>query len=332
LIECIARYTPQAGEPIDPSRWDESDYVPTPTIIEAARSLYAGQNVREIARCHAGVENLSLTTDTVIRAVEEARTAHRKRICFITGVPGAGKTLAGLNIVHNGGLHAGDLGVFLSGNGPLVRVLTEALSRDAAVRLKQSRLESRRSVETFIQNVHHFIDDYFGDASRVPIDKVIIFDEAQRAWDAAQSMRKFQRPHSEPEILLEIMDRHPDWSVIVALIGGGQEINRGEVGLAEWGRAITTRFRHWDVLISPELKAGTHATGACLFPEAPDGISIAEEPSLHLRVNILSYKAEWLSDFVDAILRLEPDRARTLKARVGDFPLALTRDLTRVRE
>lgn len=332
LVECIRRYGEVDAVEIDASRWDRSDYVPTPTIIEAAQALYAGQNVQEISRCHSGVENLTRTTDAVIRAVEEARSGNRKRICFITGVPGAGKTLAGLNIVHNNELHEGDLGVFLSGNGPLVRVLTEALARDGSARCGWTLAQARRRVETFIQNVHRFIDAYFVDPDKVPVDKVVVFDEAQRAWDADQSNRKFKRAFSEPEILLEVMDRHPDWSVIVALVGGGQEINRGEAGLSEWGRAIVKRFRHWEVFVSPELKVGTHSTGACLFPETPEGIDISEDSSLHLNVNLRSYKAEVLSEFVDAILRLDPERARVLAGRLGDFPVLLTRDLARAKQ
>src|SRR5947209_12312280 len=127
------------------------------------------------------------------------------------------------------------------------------------------------------------------------------------------------------------MDRHPDWSVIVALVGSGQEINRGEAGLSEWGRAISGRFPQWEVFVSPELKAGIHSTGACLFPETPEGIEISEDASLHLSVNLRSYRAEVLSEFVDAVLRLDPDRARALSDQLGDFPLVLTRDLLQAR-
>jgi hypothetical protein len=328
---CLRRYDSGECEPIDPTRWDMSDYTPTPTIVEAAQALYAGQNVREISRCHGGIENLTRTTDTIISAVEEAKARNRKRICFITGVPGAGKTLAGLNIVHNKNLHEKDLGVILSGNGPLVRVLTEALARDGALRLGQSRFQSRRRVETFIQNVHRFIDAYYLDPSKVPVDKVVVFDEAQRAWDAAQSARKFHRTASEPEILLEIMDRHSDWSVIVALVGSGQEINRGEAGLSEWGRAISARFRHWEVFVSPHLKVGVSSTGSCLFQDIPEDIGIIEDTGLHLSVNIRSYKAAVLSEFVDAILALDPERARSLAGQLHEYPIVLTRDLARAK-
>src|SRR5262249_49962504 len=151
----------------------------------------------------------------------------RKVICFITGVPGAGTTLAGLNVVHNAELHKGALGTFLSGNGPLVRVLSEALARDHCERLRHPIAESRRRVSTFIQNVHRFIDAHFS-SSDPPVDRVIVFDEAQRAWNREQSLKKFKRDRSEPEIMLDVMDRHSGWAVLVALIGSGQEINTGE--------------------------------------------------------------------------------------------------------
>ena len=161
----------------------------------------------------------------------------------------------------------------------------------------------------------------------MPVDKVVVFDEAQCAWDAAQSERKFNRPFSEPEILLQIMDRHPDWSAIVALVGSGQEINRGEAGLSEWGRALSARFSHWEVFVSPELKNGVHPTGPCLFEESPERVLVSENPSLHLSVNLRSYKAEVLSEFVDALLRFEPERACYLASCLGDFPMVVTRDL-----
>jgi hypothetical protein len=246
LGEVIARYQGETRDPIDPERWDNAEYAPTPTIVEAARVLYEGQNVREISRCHAGAENLTKTSAAVISAIEEARRYERKLICFVTGVPGAGKTLAGLNIVHNRELHEGSLGVFLSGNGPLVKVLCEALARDDCERTAKSIAESRRRVSTFIQNVHRFIDAHFS-GSTPPPDRVVVFDEAQRAWNREQSWRKFKRECSEPEIMLDIMDRHDGWAAIVALVGSGQEINTGEAGLREWGRALASRFRHWSV-------------------------------------------------------------------------------------
>ncbi len=253
-------------------------------------------------------------------------------ICFVTGVPGAGKTLAGLNIVHNRDLHKGSLGVFLSGNGPLVRVLSEALARDHSSRTKGSITESRRRVSTFVQNVHRFIDAHFA-ASTPPPDRVIVFDEAQRAWNAAQSKRKFKRDASEPEIMLGIMDRHQGWAVIVALVGSGQEINTGEGGLREWGRTLSDRFRHWKVVISPHLASGAgDEDGGALFEDLPRGIELLEDPALHLDVSLRSYKAQAVSEFVSCLLSLHVERARSALASCPDFPIVLTRDLEKARE
>jgi hypothetical protein len=331
-IEAAFRqYGPVTSKAIQPETWDASEYAPTPTIIEAAQSLYAGQSVREISRCHAGAENLTRTSAAVLDAIRRAQVAQKKVLCLVTGVPGAGKTLAGLNIVHSKELHHDGLGVFLSGNGPLVRVLTEALARDNSRRTTHKIGESRRQVTTFVQNVHRFVDQYFAHSEHVPVDHVVVFDEAQRAWDADQSRRKFNRDYSEPEMMLSIMDRHKDWAVIVALIGGGQEINQGEAGLPEWGRALNSRFQHWNVFMSRDLKSGVANFDQCLFSIVPENMTIEEDPALHLSVALRSYRAERLADFVDALLEQDVAQARALRAEIGGYPLALTRELKNVR-
>lgn len=329
LEKAVAQYRDLAAAPINPERWNRAEYLPTPTIIEAAQVLYEGQNVREISRCHAGAENLTKTSAAVMRAIQLARSSRRKTICFVTGVPGAGKTLAGLNIVHNRELHEGSLGVFLSGNGPLVRVLSEALARDDCRRTGRTIAESQRRVSTFVQNVHRFIDAHFA-GSAAPPERVVVFDEAQRAWNAKQSRKKFRRDASEPEIMLEIMDRHVDWAVIVALVGSGQEINTGEAGLGEWGRALAERFRHWNVLISPHL-VGEHSSGEMLFRVPPDGLEVIQDRNLHLEVSLRSYKAEAVSEFVSHLLSMQVASARAALSSCSDFPLVLTRDIDKAR-
>jgi len=331
IEDAAAQYCCSDRDPIDPQLWAAAEYMPTPTIVEAARVLYEGQNVREISRCHAGAENLTRTSEMVMRTIQAARQNEQKMICFVTGVPGAGKTLAGLNIVHNRELHNDSLGVFLSGNGPLVRVLSEALARDHFIRAKTPIAESRRRVSTFIQNVHRFIDAHFA-SSVAPQDRVIVFDEAQRAWNAAQSNRKFKRNVSEPEIMFNIMDRHKGWAVIVALIGNGQEINTGEAGLREWGRAIIQRFPHWKVLISPCL-ASSEETGDedALFETRPHTLEIVEEPALHLSVPLRSYRAEAVSQFISHLLSMQVGKAQLTLTSCADFPIVLTRDLEKAR-
>src|SRR5262245_3955407 len=149
------------GNAIDPDWWHRAPYRPTPTIIEAARALYAQHSVEAIARYDAGAENLRVTFRRIGELIEEANASKRKLICFLTGVPGAGKTLVGLNIAtdrreRDKPTHA----VFLSGNGPLVAVLREALTRDEVNRQRKLGVRVRKgkvaeSVKAFIQNVHH---------------------------------------------------------------------------------------------------------------------------------------------------------------------------------
>lgn len=226
----------------DPNLWADSGYLPTPTIIEAAQALYASHNVEDIARSEADTQNLGQTSQQLLQLIHDARINKRKIICFVTGVPGAGKTLVGLNIAS---IHANreenEYSVFLSGNGPLVAVLQEALARDRSSRTGDSISATRKETESFIQNIHRFRDEYLHGG--VPPEKVAIFDEAQRAWDKEQASDFMRRKRgivdfdkSEPEFLIEVMDRRQDWAFIIALVGGGQEINKGEAGLAGWMR------------------------------------------------------------------------------------------------
>lgn len=311
---------------IDQDVWNKSEYLPTPTIVEAAQHLFAGHNVNEISRSHAGSENLTITTSAILKAISMAQQNQDKIICFITGVPGAGKTLAGLNIVHNVENNSGKSS-FLSGNGPLVKVLTEALARDHSKRTGTPIVQSRREI-AFVQNVHQFLNFYHNN-EQIPPDKIILFDEAQRAWNAEQSKRKFNRDFSEAEMLFKIMDRHEGWAVIVTLIGSGQEINTGEAGLSEWGRTISDKFRNWKVFISPDLKEGHGNTANLkLFAAAPKSLSITEIPELQLNVCIRSYKAEKLSEWVVAILDSETLKAKEiLQLHLKDYPIFVTRNL-----
>lgn len=339
LIEIIEKWSNHNGS-IDINKWNNSDYAPTPTIIEAAQTLYAGKSVVEISRSHAGTKNLTRTSDAVVSAIKIAKANNQKIICFITGVPGAGKTLAGLNIAHEDEFQSHDksLATFLSGNGPLIKVLREALSRDAFKKIKRNDKNAKKKetdrIISFIENVHRFLDHYFFEKDRIPNNKIVIFDEAQRAWNKEHSERKFQRPYSEPEMMFEIMDRHPDWSVIVALVGGGQEINTGEAGLPEWGKIINEKFKDWKVYISPQLKVGNHSTGnLTLFEQTPTDIEVIEDYDLHLDVSIRSYKAEELSNWVNLVLTNCAEQARTVfDQKLSKYKIVLTRDLDRAKE
>ena len=320
--------------------WNNSNYSPTPTIIEAAQTLYSGKSVIEISRSHAGTQNLTYTSEAVVNAIKLAKLNNEKIVCFITGVPGAGKTLAGLNIAHHSDFQTeeGSVATFLSGNGPLIKVLRKALERDAYSRLKKENSDIRtKEVEriiAFIENVHRFIDAYFLEKEKIPNTNIVIFDEAQRAWNAEHSMRKFQRPYSEPEMMFNVMDRHEGWAVIVALVGGGQEINTGEAGLPEWGKVIMEKFDHWKIYISPQLKVGDHSTGdLTLFSETPTNVNITEDKNLHLNVSIRSYKAEKLSEWVSMLLNNNPIEAKKIfDTDLKDYPITLTRNLEHAKQ
>lgn len=326
----------QAGQPlIALPAWNSSGYKTVPTIIEAAESLFAGQSVREISASHADVFNLTRTASKLVETVAWAQENNRKVICFVTGVPGAGKTLAGLTVTHDPQLRSDDrpAGVFLSGNGPLVRIVRAALARDSKRRTGLSVSESKRRIEAFVQNVHTFLREYSDNPTIRPPDMVVVFDEAQRAWNAEKQRKKFHRDASEPAVMLSIMDRQPQWAVIIALVGGGQEIHDGEAGLAEWGRTLAKQFPHWRILASPEvLEGGAGLAGHRLFEcDEWSHLDIEKDDSLHLPVSIRTFKAENVSRWVDAVLQRNVGEAAELFLELGDFPIVLTRCLDTAR-
>ena len=322
---------------IDMLQWDRGIYRPVPTIIEAAQFIFANMEVREIAHSASGSHNLTDTVDALFNVMSTARQTKKKTICFVTGVPGSGKTLAGLRAVHDprNGNELGTDPTFLSGNGPLVRILREALTRDFARREKLSRQKVRRKVETLIQNIHSFAKYHWEeDPSAIPNERVIVFDEAQRAWNAERNQRKFNRPISEPAMILRIMDRHKDWAVIVALVGGGQEIHDGEAGLAEWGRALANEFPHWLVVASSEaLRGGSSVSGAALFESGnATSAAIQENNNLHLRVSTRSYKSTAITEWSNAFLKGKLREANNVLLGVADFPIVITRSLSLARK
>jgi hypothetical protein len=332
-----------SGSLIDTKIWSTASYKPTPTIVEAARALYSQHSVQDIARHDAGAQNLTLTSTRVEELIDRARSDRRKVICFVTGVPGAGKTLVGLNVAtKRRDRVATSHAVYLSGNGPLVAVLREALVRDDCARRrllgeKVSKGRLANPVKAFIQNVHHFRDAALKD-SGPPSDHVVIFDEAQRAWSqqkTAQFMksRKGQPDFqfSEPEFLMSYMDRHRDWAFVVCLVGGGQEIHTGEAGISEWLHACNARFPHWDVHISPNLTDSEYAAGIDMdnFGVQPN---VHLDDALHLSVSMRSFRAEHVSHFVKALIDGSIADARSHLALVTErYPIVVTRSLEQAR-
>lgn len=332
------------GATIDAKQWEQGRYCPTPTIIEAAMALYRGHSVAEISRSDASATNLSLTSDAIAEIIEKSRNLGQKSICFVTGVPGAGKTLVGLNIAtkyidKKNESHS----VYLSGNGPLVSILREALARDRVQReleagRRMSKTQARSEVQLFVQNVHHFRDDCLADVTRPPLEHVVLFDEAQRAWNQQQTaafmQRKRNKPdftQSEPEFLISCLDRHADWAVIVCLVGGGQEINVGEAGIGEWLESILRSFPAWHVHLSSRLHDSEYAAGATLRAlEHRERVAFQDE--LHLGVSMRSFRAERVSTLVKQLLDLEQAQAEeTLRAMRNRYPIVITRDLRKAK-
>lgn len=323
--------------------WERSEYLPTPTIVEAAQALYRDHNVHDITRSDAGAENLTVTTDEINRIIDYSKVNGKKSICFVTGVPGAGKTLVGLNIaIQRSDAQRGEHAVFLSGNYPLVTVLQEALARDKLEQEKQrgsriSKADALRSTSAFIQIIHKYRDSFVGNHS-VPPERVAIFDEAQRTW-TQDMIEKFMAtkkgvspfPYSEPEFLISTMDRHQDWAVIICLVGGGQEINTGEAGLPEWFDALRRSFPNWDVYVTPQLNDDEYRRGRS-WSSMLGGLHTYECDKLHLATSVRSFRTPDLAAFVKAVLDANTYEAKRLYQQIKDkYPIVITRDLSKAK-
>ena len=359
--------------------WAISRYSPTPTIIEAASALYLNHSVEDITRHEAGGEALANTTAFVLDIINKSKENKEKSICFVTGVPGAGKTLVGLNVAiqqsilaENSPEDERNLAVYLSGNGPLVKVLTEALARDKQerdrVKGKKSNItDARRAVSQFIQIIHRYRANMLGKiklpiengqleidpnksiahktAGHGEVEHVAIFDEAQRSWDLEHlagwlakggsrgGMKKVPNfPMSEAEFLIWSLDLRKDWAVIVCLVGGGQEINTGEAGIGEWIRAVNETFPDWKVYISKHLTDREYAEGN-VAALIGNNKNAKQVDELHLAVTMRSFRAESLSKFVHCVLDRDITQARLLYQSFKEkYPLVLTRDLKKAKQ
>ncbi len=333
------------GDQINPIEWQSGSYQPTPTIVEAAISLYKGHSVKDISRSDAGAINLNETSKTLSEIIVRSKKNSQKSICFVTGVPGAGKTLVGLDIAtkhidKDNGLYS----VFLSGNTPLVDILREALTRDKVLSEKEQGRKFKKSkamsaVKAFIQNVHNFRDDCLINSEKAPIEHVALFDEAQRAWDLRQTSnfmkRKKNTPNfakSEPDFLISCLDRHKDWAVIVCLVGGGQEINTGEAGISEWIESLNNSYPNWNIYVSPNITDKEYGVEN-LLSKFRSHLNIIKKEELHLSVSMRSFRAENVSLLVKQLLDLRKDEAlRTLKNLEDHYPIVITRDIHKAKQ
>jgi hypothetical protein len=321
LIAAVLDRCCSTRNPIDVARWEAAPYRPVPTIVDAARMLYGRHGIDDIRTARAEVGNLTRTTDAIVAAVAGARSHGQHVVVFVTGIPGAGKTLCGLNTVF-----ATDAGAaFLTGNFPLVYVMRAALERDARNQGRSVRM-ARQETESAIQPLMGFLRDNL-EREAAPHEHVIVFDEAQRAWDAAFGARKFGHPQSEAAMFLDIMRRHRDWAAIIALVGNGQEINTGEAGLSAWGDALLER-PDWRVHAAPVALSAKNKRQR-LFVEAPT--SIAVDQALHLDVPVRSLKSAAAAPWVDAVLVGDVDLARRIADEADGVPFLLTRSLAAMR-
>ena len=362
--------------PVD-CNWIISPYAPTPTIIEAARSLYENHSVENITRHEADKVSTDRTIAYILQVIKESKEKQKKSICFVTGVPGAGKTLVGLDVAIKQTYQGNDEpvkdegAVCLSGNGPLVAVLTEALAQDNIKKARERKerknlTDSRREVSKSIQMIHRYRDNMLAkiknpvENGRLEIDPekavrmekagfgevehVAIFDEAQRSWTHKRLADYLRRggtygnklkvpnfPMSEAAFLIWSLDQREDWATIVCLVGGGQEINTGEAGISEWIKAVNSEFRHWEVHISPKLTDAEYAKGN-VSELLKDNPKVIFSDSLHLSVSLRSYRAEKVSAFVHAVLTFDNNASVIYNEIKDKYPIVLTRDMARARK
>ncbi|MBR0406271.1 MAG: DUF2075 domain-containing protein [Eggerthellaceae bacterium] len=371
----IAQYPSEV--PIN-ENWIISPYAPTPTIIEAARTLYENHSVEDIVRHEADDVSTDATIAYVLNIIRKSKENGEKSICFVTGVPGAGKTLVGLDVAVKQTYQGMDApvedegAVYLSGNGPLVAVLTEALARDDYEKSKarsesKKKTDSRREVGKFIQIIHRYRDNMLAkiknpvengvleidpekavkqkEAGYGEVEHVAIFDEAQRSWTHKRLADYLKRggtygnklkvpnfPMSEASFLIWSLDQRRDWATIICLVGGGQEIHTGEAGISEWITSLNETFSHWKVYISPQLFEPEYAEGK-VNELLKNNENVVYSESLHLGVSLRSFRAEKLSAFVHALLELDGETASSIYDEIRDkYPIVLTRDMKKAKE
>lgn len=333
VIPKILEITGMYGEDkeLDFEKWFNSPYHPTPTIISAAVEAYTTHDISEIANSEAGQDNIDKCETRINEIIEYARTNEKKCVCFVTGVPGAGKTLVGLDVVAKN-LDKGqdNLSVYLSGNGPLVEVLREALKKSVKTKEKLTR-ETEAAINTLIQSSYNFKKDNADSRVGAIAENILIFDEAQRVWNAEKMTKKHEKDPlfsmSEPQLLYSIMDRHDDWAVMICLVGLGQDIYDGEVGINEWFRCGIEDYTHWELFYSSLIFSQTEDKDIDRkIIENCERCHVVDE--LHLNTSIRSFRADKQSKFVDALLDNNPEQAKAVYKEIKEkYPVYITRDV-----
>ena len=330
LYDIISKICEEYKTDNDLSNWSKSKYAPTPSILEAARKLYETHEVEDIKTYSSDDLFLAETEQSIDEIITNSKNNNQKSIIFLTGVPGAGKTLIGLNTATKRSVTDDEPAVFLSGNGPLVKVLQEALARDSSKRNNITKNAAKLKVISFIQPIHQFIDDAI-DNDDVQHEKIVIFDEAQRAWtqDQTETFMKNKKQienfgMSELEFLISIMDRQKDWAVIICLVGQGQEINKGEAGINEWFKALSNKFQNWHIYASKK---------SLDINNQFEDLTINDNDKLFLYSTIRSLDAPNLPNFIEYLLNNDKDKAiNMLKEFNEEYPLYITRNLNAAKK
>ena len=351
LVRAFERLRAHLGWQFNLERWDNSPVQPTPSVIQFAQQIFGGHDVRDIT--HATSDNTDAALDRIRMALVEAQRDRKRIICFVTGVPGAGKTLVGLNVAYRPETVAAAGGpvCFASGNKPLLDVLKTALVRNRSRNPRQRR-EVGHDLTAPVQDVHDYVRvSLSAEKVQAPPFQAIVFDEAQRVWDAEKLLeglntrkrrgqlkkeqidRILSHGRSEPELLLSLMERCPNWCVVVALVGGGQEIHRGEAGLGAWGEALTGRNLSWNVWASNDaLEGGVGNAGQRLFSNTPNGVDVFRQDDLHLSISKRCFRAERYAEWVNHVVNGNAEAARGLASELSEFPVFVARDLPKARE
>lgn len=342
FMSCIKNVYSKYGsdKKIDFKKWYNSQYCPTPTIIEAAVEAYINHSVEEIAHSEAGQENVKKCQCAINEVIKFAKENNKKCICFVTGVPGAGKTLVGLDVASKT-MNSEDRAVYLSGNGPLIKVLRKALVINAISRSKDNSKDIRKkteiSVQSFIQEAYQFRKEALLHPENEPIENVVIFDEAQRCWSkeklsdwVSKKMGK-QIQMSEPQYFIDIMNRKKDWAVLICLVGLGQDIYDGEVGINEWFKSIINYYKDWSIFYSDRIfeqnEDVLHDKQSIIDFKNTNVISF-----LHLDTEIRSFRSEMQSRFVDELLANKPNDAKTIYVDLfKKYPIYITRDIRKAK-
>lgn len=296
----------ELGGPVryETNSWLNSKYEPLPTIVDAAKMFMNKEPLPSIKKVNStGVPNAIRFLKTVSKLAKEKK---EHVLALVTGVPGAGKTFLGLNFVYDKNEASNNVNtVYLSGNGPLIKVLTDAL---------KSRV--------FVKDLHREMDEFFKIGNREFNKNIVVFDEGQRIWDEERISSRYKiNGKTEADMMIEMVDENTEWSLLIVLVGEGQEINKGENdGINHWNKAISKSKNKWKVVCPQKLEEN-------FSEESLDKYKYRY--LLDLTVSLRTHLAGGVSTFINNIITEDFKAARNLVTNIYNqgFSMFVTRDL-----